>query len=29
MSCPEIRNGLRRLGFTSPHLNPKACGKLG
>ncbi len=20
MSCPEIRHGLRRLGFTSPHL---------
>jgi hypothetical protein len=20
MSCPEIRNGLRRLGFESPHL---------
>ncbi|MCB1990652.1 MAG: beta-glucosidase, partial [Geminicoccaceae bacterium] len=20
MSCPEIRDGLRRLGFTSPHL---------
>ena len=20
MSCPEIRHGLRRLGFASPHL---------
>ena len=20
MSCPEIRHGLRRLGFESPHL---------
>jgi hypothetical protein len=22
MSCPEIRNGLTRLGFESPHLQP-------
>jgi hypothetical protein len=22
MSCPEIHTGLRRLGFTSPHLHP-------
>jgi hypothetical protein len=24
MSCPEIRDGLRRLGFQSPHLGPPA-----
>lgn len=24
MSCPEIQNGLRRLGFTSPHLGEAA-----
>ena len=22
MSCPEIRDGLRRLDFRSPHLEP-------
>ena len=21
MSCPEIKTGLKKLGFTSPHLN--------
>lgn len=26
MSCPEIQNGLRRLGFESPHLGEPAVG---
>ncbi len=25
MSCPEVRNGLRRLGFTSPHLEDSSA----
>jgi hypothetical protein len=25
MSIPEIQNGLRKLGFSSPHLSPKAA----